>query len=102
MDSKQLVALQDKGIHSIIKVIEIKSEDDDDETIPAKKRYAEEHFAVLNEKLFNGGLPIDFIKEHEFYERQIYTFDLLIPPQYEFWFNNLRKGQDDRYKNYCS
>jgi hypothetical protein len=93
----QLKALQDQGFDTIIKVVEIKSDDDTDETTPAKKRYAEDHFVTLNQKLQNGSIPVDFIRENEFYERQLYTFDLLVPSQYDVWFANLAKGHDASY-----
>jgi type III restriction enzyme len=96
-DVQQLRALQDKGFDTIIKVVEIKSDDDTDETTPAKKRYSDEHFAVLNQKLQNGSIPADFIRNNEFLERQIYTFDLLVPSQYDAWFTNLTKGRDEAY-----
>jgi len=97
-DIRPLRRLQDLGFDTIIKVVEIKSDDDDDETTPAKKRYAEEHFAVLNQKLQEGSIPVEFIRDHPFYERQLYTFDLLLPSQYGVWFTNLRKGRDEAYK----
>lgn len=93
----QLRALQDKGFNTIIKVVEIKSDDDDDETTPAKERYAEEHFATLNQKLQEGSIPADFIRDNEFYEHQLYTFHLLTPSQYDAWFANLEKGRDAAY-----
>lgn len=96
-DAMQLRALQDKGFDTIIKVVEIKSDDDDDETTPAKERYAEEHFAILNQKLQEGSIPADFIRDNEFYEQQLYTFDLLRPSGYDAWFANLEKGRDEAY-----
>ncbi len=96
-DVQQLRALQDKGYDTVIKVVEIKSDDDTDETTPAKKRYSDEHFAVLNQKLQNGSIPADFIRDHDFLERQLYTFDLLVPSQYDAWFANLAKGHDASY-----
>jgi len=96
-DVQQLQALQDQGFDTIIKVVEIKSDEDDDETTPAKKRYAEEHFAVLNQKLQEGAIPADFIPDHELIESQLYTFDLLVPSDYDAWFSNLAKGRDEAY-----
>ncbi|MBM4287121.1 MAG: hypothetical protein FJ135_03040 [Deltaproteobacteria bacterium] len=96
-DVQQLRALQDQGFDTIIKVVEIKSDDDDDETTPAKKRYAEEHFSILNQKLQEGAIPADFIRDHEFLERQLYTFHLLTPADYEAWFSDLAKGRDEAY-----
>lgn len=92
-DVRQLRTLQDQGFDTIVKVVEIKSDDDTDETTPAKERYAGEHFAVLNQKLREGSIPADFIRDNDFFERQLYTFDLLVPLQYDAWFANLAKGE---------
>lgn len=97
-DIQQLRELQDKGFDTIIKVVEIKSDGDDDETTPAKERYATEHFAILNHKLREGRIPADFIRDNDFTEQQLYTFDLLIPAKYNAWFTSLMKGQDKRYE----
>jgi type III restriction enzyme len=98
IESQSLGLLQDKGIDIIIRAVEIKSEDDDDEATPAKKRYAEEHFAILNEKLLEGGnLPAEILSEKDNHTNHLYVFDLLIPPQFDHWFKNLRRGQDERY-----
>ncbi|MCX5809952.1 MAG: DEAD/DEAH box helicase family protein [Proteobacteria bacterium] len=93
----QLELVQDKGIHTIIKVVEIKSDDDDDETTPAKKRYAEEHFTLLNKRLadLGSGLPSGYFEKNGSYERQFYTFDLLVPSQYDSWFKKLRDGKQE-------
>lgn len=97
MEVPQLRALQDKGFDTIIKVVEIKSDDDDDETTSAKERYAEEHFAILNQKLQEGSIPADFIRDNDFYEQQLYTFDLLKPSGYDAWFAKLENGRDEEY-----
>lgn len=97
LSADQLEFLQDRGIHTIIKVVEIKSDDDDDETTPAKKRYAEEHFTLLNKRLAEGGLPLGYFEKNGSYERQFYTFDLLVPSQYDSWFEDLRSGSDERF-----
>ena len=47
--------------------------------------------------LKEGGIPADFIRDNEFYEMQLYTFDLLSPSQYYTWFSNLVKGRDKAY-----
>jgi type III restriction enzyme len=99
IESQSLGMLQDKGIDIIIRAVEIKSEDDDDEATPAKKRYAEEHFAILNEKLLEGGnLPAEILSEKDNHTNHLYIFDLLIPPQFDHWFKNLRRGQDEQYE----
>ena len=82
MDIQRLRALQDEGFDTIIKVVEIKSDDDTDKTTPAKERYAREHFIELNKKLQEGSMLADFISDNDFYERQLYTFDLLAPIWY--------------------
>jgi type III restriction enzyme len=98
IESQSLGMLQDKGIDIIIRAIEIKSEDDDDESTPAKKKYAEEHFTILNEKLLEGGnLPAEILSEKDNHTNHLYIFDLLIPLQFDHWFQDLRRGQDERY-----
>lgn len=93
----QLEAFQDQGVHTIIKTVEIKSDDDDDEATPAKARFAKEHFDILNKRLAEGGLPSGYFEKNGSYERQFYTFDLLTPAQFDHWFENLRNGKDERY-----
>lgn len=92
-DIRKLRDLEDKGFDTLIKVVEIKSDDDDDEATPAKERYAKDHFAVLNQKLQEGSIPAEFILDHDFTERQLYLFDLLKPIQYREWFENLVTGK---------
>ena len=90
-DFKKLEGLQDNGIHTIIKVVEIKSDDDDDEATPKKAEYAREHFQKLNNRLKDtnmGDIDKDFQKDI----RQHYTFDLLTPQSYFLWFDELEKG----------
>ena len=43
--------LQDNGYETIIRAVEIKSDDDDDEATPAKAEWANAHFKSVNEKL---------------------------------------------------
>jgi type III restriction enzyme len=96
IESEQLRVLQDNGIETIIRVVEIKSDFDDNEATPAKRRYAEEHFAILNKRLFEGStIPTEFLKENDS-PHQLYIFDLLIPAQFEKWFERLRKGEMER------
>jgi len=95
--SKELLKLQDMGINTIIKVVEIKSDFDDSEETPAKRRYAAEHFEILNKKILEGNFPAEVITESGNFYHQIYTFDLLTPGEYENWFGNLRNGVDGRY-----
>ncbi len=84
--------LQDKGYETLIRVVEIKSDDDDDEATPAKAEWAKRHFTSLNEKLLEP-LPGNFPAEHKNDLKQFYTFDLLQPAGYNQWFNNLREGK---------
>lgn len=83
--------LQEKGIETIIRVVEIKSDEDDDEATPAKADWAKAHFEVLNKKLLEP-LPGNFEKRYKQYVKQVYTFDLLTPDGYMNWFESLREG----------
>ena len=96
--NEDLLKFQNLGINTMIKVVEIKSDFDDAEETPAKRRYAEEHFNTLNQKILEGNFPVDSIKEYGNDFPQAYTFDLLTPLQYKNWFENLRNGEDKRYK----
>lgn len=95
-DKKQyldsLRSLQDKGIEKLIHVVEIKSDDDDDEATPKKAEYATEHFKKLNEKLIEVN-PVDIPKEHHPYLKQHYIFKLLTPTDYFGWFSDIRTGK---------
>jgi len=83
--------LQNKGIKALIKVVEIKSDEDQEEVTRAKEKWAKEHFARLNERLRKTN-PIDIEPDFRDYIYTYYTFDLLHPSDYHLWFNNLRKG----------
>ena len=88
---ESLRKLQDEGMETLIKVVEIKSDDDQDEATPAKTEYARAHFEKLNEKIKNtaaGDIPGPYRK----YWPPFYTFDLLTPSIYNRWFDDLRKG----------
>jgi type III restriction enzyme len=84
--------LQDNGYETIIRAVEIKSDDDDDEATPAKAEWAEAHFKSVNEKLLEP-LPGNFPAEFKNDIKQFYTFDLLKPEGYVKWFGNLRAGK---------
>jgi type III restriction enzyme len=84
--------LQDKGYETLIRVVEIKSDDDDDEATPAKAEWAQRHFAAVNAKLLEP-LPGNFPSEHKNDIKQFYTFDLLKPAGYVKWFDHLRAGK---------
>lgn len=83
--------LLDDGIETIIKVVEIKSDEDQDEATPAKAEYAKAHFEAVNKKLQtmnSADIPPAYRKDWKPY----YTFDLLTPADYSKWFDGLRKG----------
>lgn len=84
--------LQDHGYETLIRVVEIKSDDDDDEATPAKAEWAQRHFAAVNVKLLEP-LPGNFPVEHKNDIKQFYTFDLLKPEGYNKWFEYLRSGK---------
>ena len=48
---ENLKKLQDEGIETLIKVVEIKSDEEQDEATPAKEEYAKAHFERVNRKL---------------------------------------------------
>jgi type III restriction enzyme len=87
-----LRALQDKGYESLIRVVEIKSDEDDDEATPAKEEWAKAHFEAVNAKLLEP-LPGNFDKDYRADIKQFYTFDLLTPMDYGRWFHNLSVGK---------
>jgi type III restriction enzyme len=84
--------LQDEGVEYLIRVVEIKSDDDDDEATPGKAEYAGAHFEKLNQKLRTVNIA-DIPKKYRPDARQHYTFDLLSPALYDQWFSSLRKGR---------
>ncbi|MDP2643802.1 MAG: hypothetical protein Q8P24_02575, partial [Desulfobacterales bacterium] len=84
--------LQDKGYEALVRAVEIKSDDDDDEATPAKAEWAKAHFEAVNAKLLEP-LPGNFDKEYKQEIKQFYTFDLLTPEGYVKWFENLRTGK---------
>ncbi|MCG2740779.1 MAG: DEAD/DEAH box helicase family protein [Syntrophaceae bacterium] len=93
IDCTGLSDLQDHGIESIIRVVEIKSDDDDDEATPAKERYAAEHFKALNERLQAGESIPAAATGREEHGIPLYLFDLLTPSRIDQWFELLRQGQ---------
>ena len=77
---EELKKLQDEGVEILIKVVEIKSEEEQDEATPAKEEYAKAHFEKVNEKL--GTLNLAELEgQYRGEEKQNYTFDLLKPKQ---------------------
>jgi len=89
---EELKNLQDEGIETLIKVVEIKSEEDQDEATPAKEEYAKAHFERVNEKLGTLNLA-DLEGQYRGDAKQYYTFDLLQPKQYQSWIADLKKGK---------
>ncbi|MFH1096792.1 MAG: hypothetical protein V1749_04775 [Candidatus Desantisbacteria bacterium] len=77
---------------TLIRVVEIKSDEDDDEATPAKAEWAKDHFEAVNAKLLEP-LPGNFDKEYKQDIKQFYTFDLLKPEGYVRWFENLCEGR---------
>lgn len=89
---EKLIELQEKGIEIIVKVVEIKSDEDEDEATPAKAKKAKIHFAALNQKLSESN-PMNFAREYQSSLKQFYTFDLLKPDGFVSWFSKLEKGE---------
>ncbi len=83
--------LQEKGVTTIIRVVEIKSDEDGDEATPAKAEKAKIHFEALNVKLSETN-PMNISKKYRSEIKQHYTFDLLKPAGYTDWFSKLKRG----------
>ena len=83
--------LQNSGIDAIIRVVEIKSDEEQDEATPAKAEWASVHFQKVNLKLQNLNIA-DIDKQYRNDARQYYTFNLLRPEDYAEWFRGLRRG----------
>lgn len=90
-DLKRLEDLQNLGVKTLIKVVEIKSDEDDDEATPAKAEWAADHFRKLNHKLRTVD-PVDVDYDLRNDLKQYYTFDLLTPKIYFDWVIKLEKG----------
>jgi type III restriction enzyme len=88
---EELKKLQDDGIETIIKVVEIKSDEERDEATPAKEDYAKAHFESVNGKLSTLNLA-DIESRYRADAKQHYTFDLLTPNQFPGWIADLKKG----------
>jgi len=84
--------LQDKGYETLIRAVEIKSDEDHDEATPAKVEWAQKHFSTLNEKLMEP-LPTTLAEECQDEAKQFYTFDLLTPETYNRWFEDVQTGK---------
>ena len=88
---QHLQALQDSGKKEIVLVVEIKSDEDQDEITRAKERYGQDHFVAVNKRLdmINA---IDVQEDFRAHIYQHYLFSLLTPQQYAQWFGRLRSG----------
>jgi len=91
VDLHKLRELQDKGIKEIIRVVEIKSDEDQEEVTRAKERFGKDHFDNVNNRLRQTN-PIDLPEDFQDTIAQYYIFDLLRPEIYSAWFNNLKRG----------
>ncbi|MBW2740974.1 MAG: DEAD/DEAH box helicase family protein, partial [Deltaproteobacteria bacterium] len=87
---ENLKKLQDEGIETIIKVVEIKSDEERDEATPKKEEYAKAHFEQVNEKLSTLNLA-DLESKYRSDAKQYYTFDLLTPHHFPGWIADLKK-----------
>jgi len=87
----KLRELEDKGIKEIIRVVEIKSDEDQEDITRAKEKYGKDHFNNLNKRLRNTN-PVDLPEDFQLHTGQYYTFDILTPDKYSAWFSNLSRG----------
>ena len=76
---------------TLIKVVEIKSDEDQDEATPAKEDYAKAHFERVNKKLSALNLA-DLESRYQSDAKQHYSFDLLTPYHFPGWIADLKKG----------
>ncbi|MFH1825407.1 MAG: hypothetical protein ABH873_09345 [Candidatus Firestonebacteria bacterium] len=88
---RKLRELEDQGIKEIIRVVEIKSDEDQEEITRAKERFGKDHFQNVNNRLREVN-PVDLPEDFQTSTAQYYIFDLLRPENYSTWFNNLRRG----------
>ena len=89
---EELKKLQDEGVETLIKVVEIKSDEEQDEATPAKDEYAKAHFERVNKKLSTFNIA-DLESRYRSDAKQHYTFDLLTPNQFPGWIADLKKGK---------
>ncbi|MDL1981149.1 MAG: hypothetical protein LWX02_06685 [Deltaproteobacteria bacterium] len=89
---ENLRKLQDEGMESLIRVVEIKSNEEQDEATPAKAEYAKAHFERVSNKLQTVNIS-DIDKQYRNDAKQHYTFDLLTPNEFTRWFADLKKGK---------
>lgn len=88
---EKLYNLQDKGIKELIRVVEIKSDEDQEDVTRAKEKDGKEHFERLNKRLREMN-PFDVHEDFRSNIGQHYIFDLLRPETYDNWFLNLKSG----------
>ncbi len=81
-------------METIIKVVEIKSDEEQDEATPAKEDYAKAHFERVNSKLSTLNLA-DLESKYRSDAKQYYTFDLLTPHLFPRWIADLKKGKQE-------
>jgi type III restriction enzyme len=89
---EKLRKLQDEGVETLIKVVEIKSDEEQDEATPAKEDYAKAHFERVNKKLSILNLA-DLESRYRLDAKQHYSFDLLTPHHFPGWIADLKKGK---------
>ena len=73
-------------------MVEIKSDEEQDEATPAKAEYAKAHFERVDKKLNTLNLA-DIDSQYRADAKQYYTFDLLTPNQFHKWIDDLKKGK---------
>jgi len=84
----KLRKLEEEGIEQIVRVVEIKSDEDENETIAAKEQAGKVHFEALSAKLTTAN-PGNFSAAARPYLNQHYTFDLLRPSGFSAWFREI-------------
>ena len=89
---EKLKKLQDEGVETLINVVEIKSDEEQDEATPAKEDYAKTHFERVNSKLSALNLA-DLESKYQSDAKQHYSFDLLTPHHFQRWIADLKKGK---------
>ncbi|MBN2124219.1 MAG: DEAD/DEAH box helicase family protein, partial [Deltaproteobacteria bacterium] len=87
-----LKELENEGIDTLIRVVEIKSDEENDEATPAKQEYATAHFERLNQRLKSLNLA-DLETQYRIYAKEHYAFYLLTPKGFGGWFMDLKKGR---------
>lgn len=91
VDTTELKKLQDKQYEYIVKAVEIKSDNDEDETISPKAKAGKEHFESLNKRLSDAN-PQDFDEDSKKFQYSYYTFDLLRESEFNSFFRDLKSG----------